>query len=106
MPAYVSARQIAKAYEAGGAACLSVLTDRKYFQGSFDYLKDIRAAGVQCPLLCKEFVVDFYQLLLARSCGADAVLLIAAVLPNKDLDYLLKAARRLSLQVLIEVSES
>ena len=50
--------QIAKAYEEGGAACLSVLTDRKYFQGSFEYLQDIRKAGVTCPLLCKEFIVE------------------------------------------------
>lgn len=50
--------QIAKAYEEGGAACLSVLTDRKYFQGSFEYLQDIRNAGVTCPLLCKEFIVE------------------------------------------------
>ena len=62
--------QIAKAYEAGGAACLSVLTDSKYFQGSFEYLRDIRASGVQCPLLCKEFVVEAYQILHARASGA------------------------------------
>ena len=54
--------QIAKAYEAGGAACLSVLTDKRYFQGSFQFLADIRAAGVACPLLCKEFIVEAYQL--------------------------------------------
>ena len=51
-------QQIAKAYEEGGAACLSVLTDQKYFQGSFEYLQDIRKAGVSCPLLCKEFIVE------------------------------------------------
>lgn len=50
--------QIAKAYEEGGAACLSVLTDRKFFQGSFEYLQDIRKAEVTCPLLCKEFIVE------------------------------------------------
>ena len=54
------AAQIAKAYEEGGAACLSVLTDRKYFQGSFEYLQDIRNAGVTCPLLCKEFIVEVW----------------------------------------------
>jgi indole-3-glycerol phosphate synthase len=84
--------QIAKAYEAGGAACLSVLTDAKYFQGSFDYLA-----------LCKEFIVEAYQLFKARASGADAVLLIAAVLPNSDLAYLIKAANKCGLQVLVEV---
>lgn len=90
--------QIAKAYEAGGAACLSVLTDSKFFQGSFDYLRDIRRSGVQCPLICKEFIVEAYQLVKARAYGADCVLLIAAVLPNKDLEALVKA--RLSARVI------
>eukprot|EP00878_Enallax_costatus_P030121 GHUV01032767.1.p1 GENE.GHUV01032767.1~~GHUV01032767.1.p1 ORF type:complete len:159 (-),score=52.86 GHUV01032767.1:76-552(-) len=74
--------RIAAAYEAGGAACLSVLTDEKFFQGSFDNLSKIKAAGVSCPLLCKEFIVEAYQIFKARVSGADAVLLIAAVLPN------------------------
>ena len=95
--------QIAQAYEAGGAACLSVLTDAKYFQGSFEYLQKIRAAGVSTPLLCKEFIVEAYQLFKARASGADAVLLIAAVLPNADLAYLVKAATKCKLQVLVEV---
>ncbi|CAG9460110.1 unnamed protein product [Pedinophyceae sp. YPF-701] len=95
--------RIAQAYEAGGAACLSVLTDVKYFQGGFENLKMIREAGVTCPLLCKEFIVDAYQLMMARAHGADAVLLIAAVLPNKDLEYLIKVARTLKLQCLLEV---
>lgn len=86
--------QIARAYEDGGAACLSVLTDSKYFQGSFEYLASIRAAGVGCPIICKEFVVEAYQLLKARASGADCVLLIAAVLPNTDLDALIKARLR------------
>eukprot|EP00879_Flechtneria_rotunda_P026057 GHRR01027735.1.p1 GENE.GHRR01027735.1~~GHRR01027735.1.p1 ORF type:complete len:158 (+),score=51.27 GHRR01027735.1:202-675(+) len=75
--------KIAQAYEAGGAACLSVLTDEKFFQGSFDNLTKIKAAGVNCPLLCKEFIVEAYQIFKARVSGADAVLLIAAVLPNQ-----------------------
>jgi len=95
--------RIARAYEAGGAACLSVLTDEKFFQGSFDYLRDVRAAGVSCPLLAKEFIVEAYQLFKARASGADAALLIAAVLPNSDLAYLIKVAETLQLQVLVEV---
>jgi indole-3-glycerol phosphate synthase len=66
-PAPAAARaQIARAYEAGGAACLSVLTDAKYFQGSFEFLQQIRAAGVATPLLCKEFIVEAYQLFKAK----------------------------------------
>jgi indole-3-glycerol phosphate synthase len=95
--------KIAKAYEAGGAACLSVLTDSKYFQGSFENLSLIKAAGVKCPLLCKEFVVEAYQVFKARAAGADAILLIAAVLPNQDMAYLLKVASGLGMTCLIEV---
>ena len=95
--------RIAKAYEAGGAACLSVLTDEKFFQGCFDNLRLIRAAGVTCPLLCKEFIVEPYQLFKARAFGADAVLLIAAVLPNSDLRYLGTIAATLGMAVLVEV---
>eukprot|EP00803_Ostreobium_quekettii_P004651 evm.model.scf_1683EXC.1 EVM.evm.TU.scf_1683EXC.1 scf_1683EXC:147-1616(-) len=95
--------RIAKGYEGGGATCLSVLTDSKYFQGSFENLQSIRRAGVACPLLCKEFIVEAYQLFKARVSGADAVLLIAAVLPNKDLTYLMKSANALGLQCLVEV---
>lgn len=95
--------RIAKQYEAGGAACLSVLTDKRFFQGSFDFLQEIRASGVSCPLLCKEFIVEAYQLYKARAYGADAVLLIASVLPNKDLALMLKVAKTVGLQCLIEV---
>lgn len=95
--------KIAQAYEAGGAACLSVLTDAKFFQGGFENLQKIRAAGVSCPMLCKEFIVEAYQIFKARASGADAILLIAAVLPNSDLEYLIKSARSVGLQCLIEV---
>ncbi|EFN54105.1 hypothetical protein CHLNCDRAFT_25164 [Chlorella variabilis] len=100
---YACRVQIAQAYERGGAACLSVLTDKKFFQGGFENLTLIRQAGVQCPLLCKEFIVEAYQVFKARASGADAVLLIAAVLPNSDMNYLIKAARSVGLQCLIEV---
>ncbi|RLM74433.1 indole-3-glycerol phosphate synthase, chloroplastic-like [Panicum miliaceum] len=97
--------QIAQAYEKNGAACLSVLTDEKYFQGSFNYLEAIRNAGVQCPLLCKEFIVDAWQLYYARSKGADAVLLIAAVLPDRDIKYMLKICKILGMAALVEVHD-
>ncbi|GBG71851.1 hypothetical protein CBR_g10789 [Chara braunii] len=95
--------QIAQSYEKGGAACLSVLTDSKYFQGSFENLKLIRDSGVQCPLLCKEFIVDAYQIFFARLKGADAILLIAAVLPDQDLEYYIKIAKSLGMAALVEV---
>ena len=94
--------QIAQEYQLGGASCLSVLTDTKFFQGSFENLSKVRAA-VDLPLLCKEFVIYPYQMYLARLRGADAVLLIAAVLSDKDLQYFVKIANALKLTPLIEV---
>ena len=93
---------IAQAYEQGGASCLSVLTDQDFFQGSFDNLTKVRAA-VNLPLLCKDFLIYPYQIYLARVRGADAVLLIAAVLSNQDLQYCLKIANALGMAALIEV---
>jgi indole-3-glycerol phosphate synthase len=95
---------IAKAYGAGGASCLSVLTDKKFFQGGFDVLVDVRSA-VELPLLCKDFILWPYQLYQARAAGADAALLIAAILSDKDLYYLLKVAKSLGLAVLVEVHD-
>ncbi|KAL3642291.1 hypothetical protein CASFOL_013106 [Castilleja foliolosa] len=97
--------QIAKAYEKGGAACLSVLTDQKFFQGSFENLEAIKSSGVQCPLLCKEFVIDAWQLFYARVKGADAILLIAAVLPDLDIKYMIKICKLLGLTALVEVHD-
>nr|WP_088890409.1 indole-3-glycerol phosphate synthase TrpC [Leptolyngbya ohadii] len=93
---------IAKSYAQGGAACLSVLTDEKFFQGSFNNLKRIREV-VDLPLLCKEFIIYPYQIYLARNHGADAILLIAAILSDKDLQYFLKIARVLGMTALVEV---
>eukprot|EP00252_Welwitschia_mirabilis_P019143 TRINITY_DN4355_c0_g1_i1.p1 TRINITY_DN4355_c0_g1~~TRINITY_DN4355_c0_g1_i1.p1 ORF type:complete len:382 (+),score=73.99 TRINITY_DN4355_c0_g1_i1:91-1236(+) len=95
--------KIAQAYERGGAACISVLTDSKYFQGSFDDLKAIRDAGIKCPLLCKEFIIDAWQLYYARFHGADAVLLIAGILPDQDLRYMTKICKLLQMSALVEV---
>ena len=96
---------IAAAYAAGGASCLSVLTDKTFFQGGFEVLVEVRQA-VDLPLLCKEFVLSPYQLCQARAAGADAVLLIAAILTDQDLRYLRKAAEALELDVLVEVHDS
>ncbi|VXD17984.1 indole-3-glycerol phosphate synthase TrpC [Planktothrix paucivesiculata] len=93
---------IAQSYQQGGASCLSVLTDKKFFQGSFENLSQIRAV-VDLPLLCKDFVIYPYQIYLARYYGADAVLLIAAVLSDQDLQYFLKIAKVLGMTALIEV---
>ena len=96
---------IAKAYAAGGASCLSVLTDKQFFQGGFDVLVQVRET-VDLPLLCKEFVLSPYQLFQARAAGADAVLLIAAILTDQDLRYLNKVAQSLGLDVLVEVHDA
>ncbi|MDX2231078.1 MAG: indole-3-glycerol phosphate synthase TrpC [Leptolyngbyaceae cyanobacterium bins.349] len=93
---------IAQSYQQGGATCLSVLTDKKFFQGSFEYLKQIRQT-VELPLLCKDFILYPYQMYYARLHGADAVLLIAAILPDKDLQYFLKIATALGMTALVEV---
>lgn len=93
---------IAQAYERGGAACLSVLTDRQFFQGSFDNLRAVRES-VALPLLCKEFIIDPYQIYLARSLGADAVLLIAAILSDEELQEFLQIVHSLGMNALIEV---
>lgn len=93
---------IALSYQQGGASCLSVLTDVKFFQGSFENLAKVRAA-VDLPVLCKEFVVYAYQIYLARVQGADAILLIAAILSDQDLKYFLKIANNLKMATLVEV---
>ncbi len=94
--------EIAHSYEAGGATCLSVLTDSKFFQGSFTNLALVRSV-VALPLLCKEFIVYPYQIYYARLHGADAVLLIAAILNDRDLQYFLKIIQSLGMTALIEV---
>ncbi|MGC1310251.1 MAG: indole-3-glycerol phosphate synthase TrpC [Phormidesmis sp.] len=92
---------IARSYQSGGATCLSVLTDSKFFQGSFNYLTQIRHA-VDLPLLCKEFIIYPYQLYQARIAGADAVLLIAAILSDQDIKYFVRIAKALGLDALVE----
>ena len=94
--------QIAQSYQQGGAACLSVLTDQEYFQGSPDYLKQARVACA-LPVLRKDFMIDEYQVAEARAMGADCILLIAAALPLAQMQALEAAAQALGLAVLVEV---
>lgn len=93
---------IARGYAEGGAACLSVLTERVFFQGGFEVLAQVRQA-VDIPILCKDFILLPYQLFQARDAGADAALLIAAILSDQDLVNLEKAASSIGLFCLVEV---
>ena len=96
--------RIARAYEAAGANCLSVLTDEKFFQGSLDYLRQIRAA-VKLPLLRKDFIIDERQILEAVEWGADAILLIAAILTDEQLARFHALATGAGLAALVEVHD-
>ena len=96
--------QIASIYERCGASCISVLTDKKFFKGGFEILSTVRET-TRLPLLCKDFIISAYQIYKARCSGADAVLLIAAILTNADLIYLKKIADKLNLDVLVEVHD-
>jgi len=96
--------RIAKEYEAAGASCLSVLTDEKFFQGSLDYLRQIREA-VKLPLLRKDFMIDERQILEAIEWGADAILLIVAILDDARLERFHTLAKSAGLAVLVEVHD-
>ena len=96
--------RIAKEYEAAGASCLSVLTDEKFFQGSLEYLRQIRAA-VKLPLLRKDFIINERQILEAIEWGADAILLIVAILTDDQLARFHALATEAGLSVLVEVHD-
>ena len=95
---------IAQSYAEHGAACLSVLTDKQFFQGSVDYLKQARAS-CDLPVLRKDFMIDAYQVYEARAMGADAILLIAACLDDAQMADLEAIARSLDMAVLVEVHD-
>lgn len=93
---------IAKSYQAGGASCMSVLTDVDFFQGSEQYLKEARAA-CDLPVIRKDFIVDPYQVYEARAMGADCILLIVSCLADEQMARLNALALRLGMDVLVEV---
>lgn len=97
--------RLASTYVSGGASAISVLTDEHFFQGSYDYLQQIRRLYPGFPLLDKDFIIHPYQVHAARAAGADALLLIAAVLNDADLRSLLELTRSLGMEALLEVHD-
>ena len=95
---------VAQSYAEHGAACLSVLTDKQFFQGSVDFLKQARAS-CDLPVLRKDFMIDAYQVYEARAMGADAILLIAACLDDSQMADMEAVARSLDMAVLVEVHD-
>ena len=95
---------IVSSYEKGGASAVSVITEEHFFMGKLDYLRQARGAG-HMPILCKDFIIDPLQIYVARAAGADALLLIAAVLNQNSLNSLLKTAHSLGMTCLVEVHD-
>ena len=95
--------EIAKEYEKGGAACLSILTDTPSFQGSPQYLKDIRR-NTKLPILRKDFIIDTFQIIESRSWGTDCILLIMKILKNKELSKLINICNEMNMDILFEIN--
>lgn len=98
-----TAGKIAKIYEQNGASAISVLTDEKYFKGSFEYLKKVKEVTKNAPILCKDFIVSEYQIFKAREYGADAILLIAKLLSESQLKQFLCVSKSLGMGCLVEI---
>jgi indole-3-glycerol phosphate synthase len=98
----IDIRQLARSYESGGAAAISVLTEERFFKGTLSDLEAVRSV-VALPLLRKDFIVDRFQICEAAVAGADAILLIAAVLPTSELREFMATARDLGMDALVEV---
>jgi indole-3-glycerol phosphate synthase len=98
-----AAMKIAKLYEKCGASAVSVLTDDKYFKGSFQYLKKVKEVTKNAPILCKDFIVSEYQIFKAREYGADAILLIAKLLSESQLKQFLCVSKSLGMGCLVEI---
>lgn len=101
---YASPEQVSIEYMQAGASAISVLTDKSYFGGSKEDLKTVRKYNF-CPILRKEFIIDEYQIIEAKSLGADAILLIASILSKQEIQNFTKLAKSLGLQVLFEVHD-
>ncbi|MBI5049239.1 MAG: indole-3-glycerol phosphate synthase TrpC [Deltaproteobacteria bacterium] len=96
--------EIARTYEANGAAAISVLTEEKHFHGHIDYLREIKDA-VSLPILRKDFIFDEYQIYESRAAGADAILLIASILEGKEINEFIDISRSLGMDCLVEVHD-
>lgn len=102
--------KLATTYAANGAAAISILTEEEHFKGSIDYLETIRKSfddgGIAVPLLRKDFIFDIYQIYESKACGADALLLIAAILDNGLMSELLETSRDLGMKCLVETHDA